>query len=137
MVPGLPIIGLGRNPAVAWGGTNLRAASSDLFDVSRLPPAAFAESEAVIRQRLWFGARRRVRTTPLGPVVTDAAPVPSRDGEPLALRWAGHEPTDEITALLRAARAPRTRLPSARASRASAFRRRTCSTPTAPGRSAA
>jgi penicillin amidase len=38
-------------------------------------------------------------------VVTDAPPVPSRDGEALALRWAGHEPTDEITALLRAARA--------------------------------
>lgn len=106
MVPGLPIIGLGRNPDVAWGGTNLRAASSDLFDVSRLPPSAFGESETVIRQRLWFGARRKVRTTPLGPVVTDAPPVPSRNGEALALRWAGHEPTDEITALLRAARAP-------------------------------
>ncbi len=105
MVPGLPIIGLGRNPGVAWGGTNLRAASSDLFDVSRLPADAFAESETVIRQRLWFAARRRVRTTPLGPVATDAPPVPSREGEPLALRWAGHEPTDEITALLRAARA--------------------------------
>ena len=106
MVPGLPIIGLGRNPAVAWGGTNLRAASSDLFDVSRLPPGAFTESETTIRQRLWLGARRKVRTTPLGPVVTDAPPVPSREGEALALRWAGHEPTDEITALLRAARAP-------------------------------
>jgi penicillin G amidase len=105
MVPGLPIIGLGRNPGVAWGGTNLRAASSDLFDVSRLPPDAFAETETTIRQRFWFGARRRVRTTPLGPVVTDAPPVPSREGERLALRWAGHEPTDEITALLRAARA--------------------------------
>ncbi|WP_343893939.1 penicillin acylase family protein [Craurococcus roseus] len=106
MVPGLPIIGLGRNPGVAWGGTNLRAASSDLFDVSRLPPSAFAESETVIRQRLWFRARRKVRTTTLGPVVTDAPPVPSRNGEALALRWAGHEPTDEITALLRAVRAP-------------------------------
>ena len=105
MVPGLPIIGLGRNPDVAWGGTNLRAASSDLFDVSRLPPEAFAESEVTIRQRLWFSAKRRVRMTPQGPVVTDAAVVPGRPGEPVALRWAGHEATDEITALLRAARA--------------------------------
>ena len=105
MVPGLPIIGLGRNPDVAWGGTNLRAASSDLFDVSRLPPEAFAESEVIIRRRLWFGAKRRVRMTPQGPVVTDAAVVPGRPGEPVALRWAGHEATDEITALLRAARA--------------------------------
>lgn len=105
MVPGLPIIGVGRNPDVAWGGTNLRAASSDLFDVSRLPPGAFTATETTIRQRLWFSARRTVRTTPLGPVVTDAPPVPSRPGEPIALRWAGQEPTDEIGALLRAARA--------------------------------
>jgi penicillin G amidase len=105
MVPGLPITGLGRNPDLAWGGTNLRATSSDLFDVSRLPPEAFSDSEVTIRQRLWRDARRRVRVTPLGPVVTDAPLVPSRPGEPVALRWVGHEPTDEITALLRAARA--------------------------------
>ena len=105
MVPGLPIIGLGRNPDIAWGGTNLRAASSDLFDVSRLPPEAFTTTEAPIRQRLWFTARRPVRTTPLGPVISDASLVPTRPGDVLALRWAGHEPTDEITALLRAARA--------------------------------
>ena len=105
MVPGLPIVGLGRNPDLAWGGTNLRAASSDLFDVSRLPPEAFEEREVAIRQRLWFGATRRVRATPHGPVVTDAPVVPSRPGEAIALRWAGYEPTDEVTALLRAARA--------------------------------
>jgi penicillin amidase len=105
MVPGLPIVGIGRNPDLAWGGTNLRAASSDLFDVSRLPPEQVEEREVVIRQRLWFSARRRVRVTPFGPVVTDAALVPSRPGEAIALRWIGHEPTDEITALLRAARA--------------------------------
>jgi penicillin amidase len=105
MVPGLPIIGLGRNPGVAWGGTNLRAASSDLFDVSRLPPGPSRKRDDH-PAALWFGARRKVRTTPLGPVVTDAPPVPSRDGEALALRWAGHEPTDEITALLRAGPRP-------------------------------
>lgn len=105
MVPGLPIIGLGRNPDVAWGGTNLRAASSDLFDVSRLPPEAFSEFEVTIRQRLWFSTTRRVRLTPHGPVVTDAAVVPGRPGEAIALRWAGHEVADEVTALLKAARA--------------------------------
>lgn len=104
MVPGLPIIGLGRNPEVAWGGTNLRAASSDLFDVSRLPPEAFETREERIRQRLWFTATRRVRVSPQGPVVSDAPVVPA-GGATLALRWAGHEPTDEVTALLRAARA--------------------------------
>jgi len=105
MVPGLPIVGLGRNPDLAWGGTNLRAATSDLFDVSALPAAQIEERAVTIRQRLWFSATRRVRLTPHGPVVTDAAILPSRPGEAIALRWAGHEPTDEITALLRAARA--------------------------------
>ncbi|MBY0335092.1 MAG: penicillin acylase family protein [Acetobacteraceae bacterium] len=104
MVPGLPFLGFGRNPDLAWGGTNMRAASSDLFDVSRLPPEAFREEEAEIRQRLWFSATRRHRVTEHGPVITDARIVPPA-GAPLALRWIGHEPTDEITALLRAARA--------------------------------
>jgi penicillin amidase len=112
MVPGLPILGVGRNPDVAWGGTNLRAASSDLFDVSGLPPEAFRTETTRIRQRFWFPTTREVRTTPLGPVMTDAPLVPGggndgprAGGATLALRWIGHTPTDEITALLRAARA--------------------------------
>ena len=104
MVPGLPIIGVGRNPGVAWGGTNLRAASSDLFDVSGLPPEDFRTETVRLSQRLWFDTTRRVRTTPMGPVISDATLLPS-GGATLALRWVGHAPTDEITALLRAARA--------------------------------
>ncbi|MCX8132600.1 MAG: penicillin acylase family protein [Roseococcus sp.] len=102
MVPGLPFLGFGRNPDLAWGGTNMRAASSDLFDVSRLPPEAFRIEEARLRQRFWFPVTRRVRLSEHGPVVTDAPVVPGRD---LALRWIGHTPTDEITALLAGARA--------------------------------
>ncbi|WP_372620930.1 penicillin acylase family protein [Falsiroseomonas sp.] len=104
MVPGLPILGVGRNRQVAWGGTNLRAASSDLFDVGALPPEAFRSETVRLRQRFWFATERTVRTTPFGPVMSDAALVPA-NGATLALRWAGHQPTDEITALLRAARA--------------------------------
>lgn len=104
MVPGLPILGVGRNADIAWGGTNLRAASSDLFDVASLPPDAFRSETTRIRQRFWFDAERPLRTTPLGPVMTDAALLPG-GGATLALRWVGHTPTDELTALLRAARA--------------------------------
>ena len=104
MVPGLPFLAIGRTPHISWGGTNLRAAASDLFDVSRLPPEQFHAEEVKIRRRLWTTATRTVRTTPLGPVVTDSPLVPAQPG-PLALRWVGHEPTDEITALLRASQA--------------------------------
>jgi len=104
MVPGLPVLAVGRNADVAWGGTNLRAASSDLFDVSNLSPLDFRTEQVRIAQRFWFGTTREVRTTPLGPVVSDASLLPA-NGATLALRWAGHTPTDEITTLLRAARA--------------------------------
>ncbi len=105
MVPGLPFLAIGRNADIAWGGTNMRAASSDLFDVSALPAEDFRTHTVRIRQRLWFSAQREVRITPHGPVVTDATVLPRRQGDVIALRWIGHEPTDEITALLDAARA--------------------------------
>ena len=105
MVPGLPFVALGRNAALAWGGTNLRAASSNLYDVSKLPPEAFETREVEIGTRLWFDQTRAVRSTELGPVLSDAKLVSGRPGEVLALRWVGHLPTDEITAFLEANRA--------------------------------
>lgn len=105
MPPGLPIFGVGRNPNVAWGGTNMRAASSDLVDVSGLPPEAFTTNEQRLRVRWWFDRTVSVRNSPWGPVVSDAETIKSRDGEVLALRWAGHDVSDEITAMLGVARA--------------------------------
>ena len=37
-IPGLPLIALGRNDHIAWGGTNMLGLSSSLFDVSKLDP---------------------------------------------------------------------------------------------------
>ncbi len=105
MVPGLPVVGFGRSPDLAWGGTNLRAASSDVFDIASLPASEITTRETRIAQRFWGSARRNLRDSPHGPVMSDAALLRTRPGEVLALRWAGHEATDEITALLRAARA--------------------------------
>ncbi len=105
MVPGLPVMGFGRNRHVAWGGTNLRSAASDVFDISALPPEQLTTRTEVIRQRLWFNAERQVRDSPFGPVVSDVPILKTRPGDVLALRWVGHEDTDEITALLRAAKA--------------------------------
>lgn len=105
MVPGLPFLGLGRSPHVAWGGTNMRAASSDLVDVSRLPPELIQSREEAIGARFWRDVKRTVRVTPYGPVLSDAVLSRARKGAPVALRWVGHDASDEIGAFLRAARA--------------------------------
>lgn len=105
MVPGLPCITLGRNPYLGWGGTNMRAASSDLYDVSRLDPSQISETSQKVAVRWWFDQEVRIRTTPLGPVVTDAPSLEGYQGPPLALRWVGHGVTDEVSAILAANRA--------------------------------
>lgn len=105
MPVGLPIFALGRTPDIAWGGTNMRAASSDLVDVSGLPDSAFARETHDLGVRFWFDTTRESRVSPHGPVVSDAPLMPFADTERVALRWIGHTPTDEITALLDAARA--------------------------------
>ena len=105
MVPGLPFLGLGRSPHVAWGGTNMRAASSDLVDVSGLAPEQIRSRRETIGTRFWLDARREVRDTPHGPILTDTVLSRARRGPPVALRWVGHDPSDEIGAFLKAARA--------------------------------
>jgi penicillin amidase len=103
MLPGLPFIGLGRNRHVAWGGTSLHAASSELIDLSALPDDAFSIRHETVGVR-WRRPRRvALRLSPYGPVVSDGLLFRSRTR--LALRWVGHDPSDEITAMLDAARA--------------------------------
>ncbi len=99
MVPGLPFVALGRNPWIAWGGTNLRAANSDLIDVSGLPAEAFETERETIGVRWWFDRELEVRVSPHGPVITDA-PLVEAGETTAALKWVGHQPSDELTALL-------------------------------------
>jgi len=103
MIPGLPFLGLGRNEEIAWGGTNMRAASSDFIDASELPVTE--EREETLRIRFWPDRTLTVRETEFGPILSDAKVFPSREGEVIALRWMGHRPSDEISAFLRANRA--------------------------------
>jgi penicillin amidase len=105
MLPGLPFAGLGRNPRVAWGATNMYAASSDLVDVGGLPPGAFRERRETIRVRGWFPVEARLRETGYGPVISDAPYLARYRGAPVCLRWMGHLPSDEISAFLAANRA--------------------------------
>lgn len=105
MVPGIPAVALGRNPWIAWGGTSLHAASSDLFDVSGLADAEITVRRQTVRVRWWRDREIEVRETEYGPVVTDAPLLGAPAGRRLALHWVGHRPTDELTALLRINRA--------------------------------
>ncbi|MQX36668.1 penicillin acylase family protein [Roseospira navarrensis] len=101
----LPLFAIGRTPEIAWGGTNMRAASSDLVDVSGLPPGTITTETYDIPVRYWFDTTRTSRVSPHGPILSDAPLLPFRPDETVALRWIGHTPTDEISALLNASRA--------------------------------
>lgn len=100
MLPGLPFVALGRNRWIAWGGTNLHAASSELFDVSG---EHLTDQWETIRVRGARPHRIRLRESRLGPVVSDGLLL--RSARPLALRWVGHRPSDELSAMLGIARA--------------------------------
>ena len=104
-LPGVPIMPLGRNPDLAWGGTNLRAASTDLVEVSHLAPDEIETRETTIRSRFWGGRRTTARRCRQGPIISDSPLFPGKPGETIAFRWVGHEATDEITSFLRAIRA--------------------------------
>jgi penicillin amidase len=103
MVAGVPAFAVGRTPHIAWGGTNLHAASSELFDVSEVNDKEIMRRTETIRVR---GGRARevgIRETSCGAVISDLPLLRSR--RTIAMRWMGHRPSDEITALLNVARA--------------------------------
>jgi penicillin G amidase len=92
MLPGLPFVALGRNPSIAWGGTSLHAASSDVIAVEA------SDIEQTTQQiKVRWGRPRTVcvNVSRWGPVMTDT----------MALRWMGHKPSDEVTAMLAVNRA--------------------------------
>ncbi len=98
MLPALPFVALGRNPEIAWGGTNLHAASSDLVDLSGQDLTTLATRVETIRVRGGKTVSRAVRESVFGPVISDAPLIST--GDHFALRWAGHEDTDEFGAML-------------------------------------
>lgn len=104
MAPGTPVFAFGRNATLAWGGTNLRARSSQLVDVSGLPPDQIQTVEHRIGVRLLPDARRTSRLTRYGPILSDLDLVSGAEGA-FAVRWSGHTVTDETTAMLDAMRA--------------------------------
>lgn len=105
MLPGLPFVCLGRNPWIAWGGANLHAASSDFVDVSDLPQGAITERRELINVRWWGENSIVLRDSAYGPIISDAPLLGLHRHTPIALRWMGHLPSDEITAMLKVSQA--------------------------------
>ncbi len=104
MFPGLPFVALGRNEGIGWGGTNLHATSSELVALPAEARGGLRERVETIRVRWSRPRRQRVRESAHGPVVSDL-PGATAAGRDLALRWVGHMPSDESTAMLRLLRA--------------------------------
>ena len=105
-IPGVPVIGVGRNPNIAWGGTNMRAISSHLIDVSELPDDQITSRTETIKRRGWWSTERTIRETRFGPILTDLA-LFDQDKLPYtaALDWVGRQGSDEITAFMDVSRA--------------------------------
>lgn len=104
MIPGLPVFMLGRTERIAWGGTYLRAASSDFVDISRLGRGEIHGRREHLKVRWWRSVDMTIRETRWGPIVSDC-PLYRGSGQSFALRWMGHDESDEFSALLGAARA--------------------------------
>ncbi|MGJ3263864.1 MAG: penicillin acylase family protein [Salinarimonas sp.] len=95
-LPGLPFTAFGRNPDLAWGGTAPHTASSDLYDLSDLRYEPFDARSETLRVRGGRDETVEIRTSRYGPIISDAVPMNAT----YALRWVGHEPSDELSSML-------------------------------------
>jgi len=101
MFPGIPMVLIGRNPAVSWGGTNMRSASSDLYNITNPEASSMDIRTEKISVRGWFDKDVEIRRTSIGPVLSDMPVIDGiDDNETLALKWVGHQVSDEFTTFL-------------------------------------
>lgn len=100
MAIGTPVFAFGRNAHIAWGGTNMRQEASDWVDITGLDDELI-EQQHVIANRFWLdsGSSNRVHQH-YGPVISDVDILPFPEGRDIAIRWTGHLPSDEVTAML-------------------------------------
>lgn len=104
-VPGVPAVVVGRNQQIAFGGTNMAAFSSALYDVSSLPKSDLVRRRETLGTRGWPDNRVELVETPHGPLISELSLLRGLRLPPTALRWRGHEPSDELTSFLRASHA--------------------------------
>lgn len=103
MIPGLPAVTLGRNPAAAWGGTNMRGISSYLYEIDEETAKKAKTREINVTVPWWFDEQFDVRETEFGPIISDVDML--NKGKDVALYWEGHQVSDEVTAFLKANKA--------------------------------
>jgi penicillin amidase len=105
MIPGTPFIAIGRNDWIGWAGTSLHAHVSELCDVSDLPKEQIEVRHETIRVRWGTPRTIDVRACAAGPILSDSRLFRAANRRTLALRWVGHAPSDEMTAMLEVERA--------------------------------
>ncbi len=116
--PGTPVIVLGHTPYVAWGATTTMADTQDLYIIitDETHPGKYLYDgnwrpfeiiEETVKVKTSTGMEERkveIRSTVHGPVINDHVEMP--EGlPPVALRWTGHEISDEVKALMGMAKA--------------------------------
>jgi len=94
MFPGVPMVLVGRNPEIAWGGTNMRSASSDLYELTADKRDKLESRTEKIKVRWWKDKEVAIRTSEIGPVLSDI-PLFKNNQKIFAMKWVGHLPTDE------------------------------------------
>jgi penicillin amidase len=115
--PGFPGLWWGSNGRVAWAITNNMASTRDLYreTVDPADPGRYRDGDVWRR----FGTRAveiavrgaaphalTIRSTTRGPIVNALLPGFAAAGDPpLALRWVGHEPLDDLRASIAVGRA--------------------------------
>jgi len=115
-VPGIPVVVIGHNDAVAWGFTNAMLDDADFYvekpDSANPGNVMFRGKSIPMKVRtevIYLGAddsvEVRFRSTRHGPVVNDVHPVLRHDtsggSPPVAMKWTGFNVSDEVYGFLR------------------------------------
>jgi len=115
-IPGIPVVVIGHNDAIAWGFTNAMLDDADFYvekpDSSVPDRYIFRGASLPMKVRtevIYLGSddsvEVRYRSTVHGPVVNDVHPVTRRDtgtpAAPVSMKWTGFGVSDEVYGFLR------------------------------------
>jgi len=76
----------------------MRSASSDLYQLDEVQIQKIETRKERIKVRWWKDKEVEIRTSEFGPVISDISYFKAKKGKTLAMKWVGHQPSDEFTA---------------------------------------